>query len=133
MSHSPSSDLADHEAALEARAGGSLSREGMAYLLGIDQADVDQRRRARSLLALPRGDEWVYPRVQFHETGTIPCLAEVVEGLEVSGPWVTLDFLVTNDNALGGLTPRNRLVNGGAWRHQVMAILRGYREGEGFS
>ncbi|SDB74525.1 hypothetical protein [Belnapia rosea] len=133
MSHSPPLDLADYEAALERRAGGNLSADEVASLLGITFQAVDERRRAQSLLAIRRGDGWIYPRAQFHGNGTVPCLAAVVEGLDASGPWVTLEFIITPDGVLDGLSPREALLSGGDMLDRVMTVVCGHREGEGFT
>jgi len=133
MSSSLKLDLAEYEAALERRAGGSLAPADVGHLLGIALQAVDERRRAHSLLAIRKGVEWAYPRAQFHDTGTIPCLSVVVEGLEMSGPWVTLEFLLTPDDALGGASPKDALLRGGEMRDRVVTIVRGHREGEGFA
>lgn len=132
MSYSTPPNPADYETALERRAGGNLSRDEVGHLLGITVRAVDERRRARCLLALRRGGNWVYPRAQFHAKETIPCLPAVVEGLEASSPEVTLEFLLTPDDALEGMSPRDALLKGNGLRDQVLAIVRGYREGEGF-
>jgi hypothetical protein len=122
-----------HREELERRAGGNLSAEAAGHLLGISRQAVDQRRRAKALLATRQGGNWAYPRAQFHEKGTIPCLANVIEGLEQSGSWFTLEFLVTEDEALSGSTPRDALLKDGEMRERVIALVHGYREGERFA
>lgn len=133
MSHSQPQDTTDYEAALEMRSGGSLSAEDVGHLLGITLQEVDDRRRSQSLLAVRKGDEWAYPRAQFVGAETIPCLAMVVEGLETCGPWVTLEFLLVPDDALDGLAPREGLLRGSEMCDRVVALVRGYQEGEGFA
>jgi hypothetical protein len=118
---------------LERRAGGNLSADGVGRLLGINRKAVDERRRAKTLLAIRQRGNWTYPRAQFHQNETIPCLAEVIEGLEESGTWVTLEFLIAEDDALNGLTPRDALLRGGEMRDRVLVLVRGHREGEGFA
>jgi hypothetical protein len=122
-----------HREEIERRAGGSLTADAVGRLLGISRQAVDKRRRAGTLLAIRQGGNWAYPRAQFHENGTIPCLAEVLQGFEVSGPWVTLEFLVTEDSTLDGLTPRDSLLKNDDMRGQVMTLVRGQRDGEGFA
>lgn len=90
------------------------------------------RRQAQFLLVMRHEKEWNYPRAQFHDDATIPCLPVVMRGLAASGPWVTLEFLITPDNALGGLAPREALLLGGAMRAQVLSMVRSCSEGEGF-
>ncbi|MBB5693578.1 hypothetical protein [Muricoccus pecuniae] len=133
MSYGPPPDTTEYESALETRAGGNLSVEDVGHLLGITRQEVDERRRERSLLAIHHEDGWVYPRAQFVGSATVPCLALVVEGLETCGPWVTLEFLVTPDDALGGLSPKEALLRGGEMRDRVQSLVRGWSEGEGFA
>lgn len=120
-------------ATLERRAGGNLTAEAVGKLLGLSQEAVEERRRAGALLAMPQGGGWTYPRAQFHEKDVVPGLAEVVHGFGDSGPWVTLEFLVSPDDALDGLAPRDALLKGGEMRERVMTLVRGQREGEGFA
>jgi hypothetical protein len=122
-----------HREELERRAGGNLSADAVGRVLGISRQAVDKRRRAKALLATRQGGNWAYPRAQFHEKETIPCLADVIGGLEESGSWVTLEFLVTGDDTLDGLAPRDALLKGGEMRERVLALVRGYRGGEGFA
>lgn len=124
---------AAHREKVERRAGGSLSAEAVGRLLGTGRQAVDERRRAGALLATPRGADWAYPRAQFHGSATIPGLADVAAGFEDSGPWIALEFLVTEDDTLDGLTPREALPRGGEMRERVMAFVRGRRGGEDFA
>jgi hypothetical protein len=73
----PAAEVA-HRKELERRAGGNLSVEAVGRLLGINRQAVDKRRRAGVLLATRQGGDWAYPRAQFHENVTIPCLADVL-------------------------------------------------------
>lgn len=122
----------EHCDALLRRTGGTSTASKVARLLGISRQAVDKRRQNGALLAMRQGSDWHYPRVQFHGRDTLPNLPEVVRGMAETGPWVTLEFLVTPDTALLGLTPREALLNGGADRDQALMLVRGY-EGEGFS
>lgn len=122
-----------HREELERRAGGNLSADDVRRLLGISRQAVDKRRRSGNLLANRQGGNWAYPRAQFQDKETIPCLAAVVSGLAESGLWVTLEFLVTADDALAGMTPRDALVKGGTAREQALMLMRGYHGGEGFA
>lgn len=121
-----------HRTELERRAGGTLSAEVAGRLLGISRQAVNKRRKAGTLLATRQGGNWAYPRAQFQDKEAIPGLATVIDGFAESGPWVTLEFLVTEDDALGGITPRDALVKGGKAGEQVLALVRAHRGGEGF-
>jgi hypothetical protein len=122
-----------HQEVLERRAGGNLSAHAVGRLLGISPRAVEKRRRAKALLATRQGEKWTYPRAQFHRNEAIPCLEDVVRGFDKSGPWVTLEFLVTEEAALDGLTPRDALLTGDDMRKRVLALVRGHYEGEGFA
>lgn len=122
----------EHRRALRAAAGGLLSAAEAGALLAISRQAVDKRRRAGSLLAVREGADWKYPACQFDTaTGSVIAgVAEVVAGLEGQGPWVTLDFLLAADDALGGLSPIAALRAG-----DVAAVLRLVRAdaGDGFT
>jgi len=122
----------EHCDALLRRAGGTYTATEVARLLGITRQAVDKRRQNGALLALRQGSDWHYPRAQFHDRDTLPNLPEVVKGMAPTGPWVTLEFLITPDTVLLGLTPREALLKGGVALEQVMMSVRGY-EGEGFA
>lgn len=122
-----------HREALARRAGGMLSAEAAGQLLHITRQAIDKRRRGRTLLAIRQGGDWLYPRAQFHEHEAIPGISEIIKGFEVSGPWVTLEFLVTADSVLDGLAPREALLRGGEMRERVMTLVRGHANGEGFA
>ena len=122
----------EHREAIVRQAGGMLSADEVGKLLNISRQAVDKRRRSKALLAVRQGGDWLYPRAQFHEHDAIPALADVVRGLEESGPWVTLEFLVTEDDVLGGLSPRAAQLKGGELRDRVATLVRGQASGEGF-
>jgi hypothetical protein len=123
----------EHRDKLVQRAGGMLSAEEAGHLLHIGRQAVDKRRRNKTLLAVRQAGDWFYPRVQFHEHEVIPCIPEIVRGFEASGPWVTLEFLVTSDSVLDGLTPRDPLLKGGELYARVMTLVLGQEAGEGFA
>lgn len=123
----------EHREAVVRRAGGMLSAEDAGKLLRMSRQGVDKRRRSKALLAVRQGGDWLYPRAQFHEHEAIPGLADVIRGFEASGPWVTLEFLVTEDDVLGGLTPREALLKGGELRGRVTTLVSGQESGEGFA
>jgi hypothetical protein len=122
-----------HRANLIRQAGGTLSADEVGKLLNISRQAVDKRRRSNRLLAIRQGGDWLYPRAQFHEHEAIPGLPDVIRDCAGSGPWVTLEFLVTEDDVLGGLSPRDALLKGGALRDRVATLLRGQLSGEGFA
>ena len=123
----------EHRTDVVRQAGGTLSADEVGRLLNISRQAVDKRRRNKTLLALRQGGDWLYPRAQFHEYEAIPGLADVIRGLADSGPWVTLEFLITEDDALCGLSPRAALLKGGEPRERVATLVRGQESGEGFA
>jgi hypothetical protein len=54
----------------------------------------------------------------------IPGIPEIVRGLGASGPWVILDFILTSDSVLDGLSPREALLQGGEMYSRVMSLVR---------
>jgi hypothetical protein len=123
----------EHRETLVRRAGGMLSAQEAGQLLHITRQAIDKRRRGRTLLAIRQGGDWLYPRAQFHEREAIPGMPEIIKGLDASGPWVTLEFLTTEDSALDGLAPCAALLKGGEMRERVMTLVRGHASGEGFA
>jgi hypothetical protein len=129
-------DLADeiaHREELVQLAGGMLSAEEAGQLLHIGRQAVDKRRRNKTLLAIRQAGDWLYPRAQFHQHEVIPGLTEIVKGFAASGPWVTLEFIVTGDTTLDGLTPGEALLRGGELYERVITLVRGQEVGEGFA
>ena len=123
----------DRRDQLVLRNGGMLSAEEAGLLLHIGRQAVDKRRRNKTLLAIRQAGDWFYPRAQFHEHEVIPGIPEIIKGFEASGPWVTLEFVVTADAVLDGLTPREALLKGGELHQRVMTLVRGHEAGEGFA
>jgi hypothetical protein len=104
------------KADLVRRSGGLLTGVQMGHVLGgISRQAVDKRRRAGQLLAVHVGADWRYPAAQADRDGSVPDgLASVVQAMRDAGPWATLDFLLSPDSVLGGLTPLDALKRGGA-------------------
>jgi hypothetical protein len=63
----------------------------------------------------------------------IPGFPEIVKGLEAFGPWVTLEFILTADSVLDGLSPREALLKGGELCARVMTLVCAREAGEGFA
>lgn len=114
------------------RAGGLLSRDAVAALLGADNRSIDRRRRDGKLLAI-RSDRWRYPARQFDGGGTIVGVEDVLAAFSTSSPWIALDFLLSPDSVLSGLSPRDALLKGGDHLELVRALTRGNRKGDGFA
>jgi hypothetical protein len=123
----------EHRENVVRRAGGMLSADDAGQLLHTTRQAVDKRRRGKTLLAIRQGGDWLYPRAQFHEQEAIPGLPDIIRGFEASGPWVTLEFLVTEDSVLDGLAPCDALLRRPELRARVMTLVRGHEGGEGFA
>lgn len=97
-----------------ARAGGALGVADVAGILGISRQAVDERRRAHRLIAVPQGQVYVYPAAQFGTNGLVPGLDQALEVMPVQDPWMRLEWLLTADDALGGMSPLEVLQSGHA-------------------
>lgn len=123
---------AAHRAELVERAGGMLTSQEVAELLGISRQAVDKRRRGGGLLAVRQGSDWRYPRCQFDRHEVVAGLPELLAALDQPDPWVALDFLLAPDDALEGLGPLEALRRGEAWRERAMRVARA-AAGDGFA
>src|ERR1700730_10615587 len=123
----------EHRDKLVQRAGGMLSAEEAGHLLHIGRQAVDKRRRNKTLLAVRQAGDWFYPRTPFHEHQAMPAISEIVKGLEASGPWVTVEFMLTSDSVLDGLSPREALLKGGELYARGMTLVCAREAGEGFA
>ena len=112
----------EHREQLLRLAGGTIPAQEAAHLLGISRQAVDKRRKAGSLLAVRQGNDWHYPACQFQQGEVVNGLAGVVQQMASSGPWVTLDFLLSEDAVLGQRTPLQALRNNG--REDVLRLVR---------
>ena len=85
------------------------------------------------MLSVRQAGDWFYPRAQFHEHEVISGISEIVKGLEASGPWVTLEFILTSDSVLDGLSAREALLKGGELYARVMTLVCAQEAGDGFA
>ncbi len=76
------------------QAGGTLSSEQLAQVLGLSRQAVDKRRQAGKLIAIPRGQHrFVYPACQLAEQGgTLPGLEEMLSELGDRDGWMQLSL-----------------------------------------
>ena len=108
-------------------AGGALSSEQVAEVLGVSRQAVDKRRASNQLLALTQGKRgYSYPSFQFEDGKTMTGLEGVLGELKDLDPWMQMVFFTTPSERLGGKTPleklRKDLVS------DVMAAASGYGE-----
>jgi transcriptional regulator with XRE-family HTH domain len=106
-------------------AGGLLSASEVAKARGITPQAVYKQRRARKLLSVTHGGEEKFPAVQFTKDGEpIPGLPVVLQTVGLAGPWGTLDFLLTPDDELDGLSPVEALKKYPEKLEQVVRLAR---------
>ncbi len=108
-------------------AGGALTSEQVAEILGISRQAVDKRRASNQLLALTQGKRgYSYPSFQFEDGKTITGLEEVLRELKDLDPWMQMVFFTSPNERLGDKTPLERLKRGLA--SEVRATAGGYGE-----
>jgi len=87
-------------------AGGLLSASEVAKARGMSPQAIYKQRRARKLLSVLYSGEEKFPAIQFTEQGEpVPGLSAVLQVIGLAGPWGTLDFLLSPDDELDGLSP----------------------------
>lgn len=109
------------------KAGGVLTSEEVAKLLGVSRQAVDKRRAANQLLALTQGRRgYNYPGFQFEDGKALVGLDKVLANLEDLDPWMRLLFFTSPHERLAGRTPVEVLRKGGL--DEVVAVASGYGE-----
>jgi hypothetical protein len=108
-------------------AGGALTSEQVAEVLGISRQAVDKRRSSNQLLALTQGRRgYSYPSFQFDDGRTITGLEEVLAELKDLDPWMQMVFFTSPHERLEGKTPLNDLRKGLV--NEVKTAAAGYGE-----
>ena len=108
-------------------AGGALTSEQVAKVLGISRQAVDKRRASKQLLALTQGRRgYSYPSFQFEDGRTIAGLEDVLGQLGDLDPWMQMVFFTTRNERLGEQTPLEKLKKGLV--DEVKAVASGYGE-----
>jgi hypothetical protein len=108
-------------------AGGALTSEEVAKVLGISRQGVDKRRGLNQLLALTQGRRgYSYPSFQFDEDRTISGLEDVLSELKQLDPWMQMVFFTSPNERLNGKTPIETLQKGFA--KEVRDVAVGYGE-----
>lgn len=110
---------------MEEDEGGSRSSEQIAELLNITRQAVDQRRRARKLVAWQdAAGHWRFPVWQFDETGRpFPDLASILEELP-GDPWSDMIFFLSESESLRA-RPLDLLRRGKSKRVRLAAMRFG--------
>lgn len=94
-------------------AGGALTSEQAAEVLGISRQAVDKRRASNQLLALTQGKRgYSYPSFQFEDGKTITGLEEVLAELKELDPWMQMVYFTSPNERLGDKTPLEGLKKG---------------------
>lgn len=114
---------AEIRARLAEQAGGLLSAEQVAALLGITRAAVDKRRSVGKALAVRVRGDWHYPAAQFRDGEVLPGIPEIVAHRTDTSGWAVLSFLLAEEGALGGRTPLAALRAGAL--EPVLRLVRG--------
>jgi hypothetical protein len=110
-------------------AGGALSAQDVAELLGITRQAVDKRRSQNQLIALTQGRRgYIYPSFQFEDANTLLGLGDVLEELKSFDPWMQLAFFVNSNDRLSGKAPAVALRAGK--QSEVLRAARSYGEQE---
>jgi len=94
------------------RAGGALGVGQAASLLRVSRQAVDKRRRAGKLIAVPAGEDYVFPACQFTDQGIVAGLDKALGVMPIQDPWMRLEWLLTEDDALEGRSPLAALKSG---------------------
>jgi hypothetical protein len=124
---------AEHRAEILKAAGGTLTAEEAGAFLGITRQAVDKRRRSHALLGLRQRSDWRYPRCQFDDArgDVIAGFPTLLKAFADADPWVTLDFLLAPEAALGDRTPLDCLKSEG-WTDALARLVR-IEQGDGFA
>jgi len=107
--------------ALAAALADSLTRAQAARRLGISPQAVSKRVAARHLIALQRGREKRFPSWQFHESGVLPALTEVIDAWPGT-PLALTTWATSPSPDLGGLSPAHALKRSGG-PARVLALI----------
>ena len=94
-------------------AGGALTSEKVAEILGVSRQAVDKRRVAGQILALTQGRRgYSYPGFQFDDGKILNGLEQVLENLRSVDPWMQLRFFTCPNERLDEKTPIEVLQKG---------------------
>lgn len=93
-----------HRQVLMKKAGEFLSDAEVENLLGADATEIAARREARHFLAVRLSSERRYPAFQFCDGAVLDGLGGLLKAHADSDPWVIIDTLLAEDDALRGRT-----------------------------
>jgi hypothetical protein len=109
------------------KAGGVLTSEEVAELLGVSRQAVDKRRSGNQLFALTQGRRgYQYPGFQFEDGKPLPGLDKVLANLEALDPWMQLRFFTSPNERLSNRSPIEMLRKGRV--DEVVQVASGFGE-----
>ena len=74
-------------------------------MLRVSRQAVDKRRKVSKLIAVPAGEDYVYPACQFTDQGVVTGLDKALGMMPIQDPWMRLEWLLTEDDVLKGQSP----------------------------
>jgi hypothetical protein len=106
--------------------GGYLDGATMADTLGISRQALHERRRNRTILALPWGRSFIYPiwQLDLKQHGRVVSeLADVLKAVSIEDPWGIAGILTAEADALDGRVPVDELKAGGERARRAAAAV----------
>jgi hypothetical protein len=91
--------------------GGTYTCQQVADLLDIKPDTVRKRRSKGHLIAILKGDHYVFPAFQFDQTGVVEHLPELLDILQADSPIDAVQFFLIPESDLGD-SPINALMAG---------------------
>lgn len=115
---------AARKAELIGMAGGLYALQDVASILKITRQAIEKRRKAGTIIAVRTGDDYRYPACQFAPDGMIEGLDDVLRAMPIRSDWMRLEWLLTPDEALEGMSPLATLKAGRS--RDVMEVARAH-------
>lgn len=107
--------------ALLMSAGGSLSVETVATMLGVSNEAVRKRLRTRTLIGVKGARGYLVPAIQFEEGRELAGLRQVLKVMPVESPWMRLNWLLSPEPRLDHDKPVDVLRGGGRVEEVIQA------------
>ena len=104
------------------KAEGGTGAAEAAEIVGTSEAVLEEMRKQGTVLALPVGGGYAYPRWQFDgdaEDGLAPGLPRVLRSFSLESPWMQAGFMLSPEDRLGDRRPLDALKAG-----EVDAVAR---------
>jgi hypothetical protein len=103
---------AARKAELVDMAGGLYPLQEVASILKISRQAIEKRRKAGTIIAVRTGDDYRYPACQFTPDGMVEGLDGILKAMPIRADWMRLEWLLTPDDALDGVSPLEALKAG---------------------